>query len=129
MVHGIGRSHLEFGTSPESIGWLRYFTARLSGKKPKERSQLSKIGWDVAQAQVAIDRLFENRRMRAQEMYRKYKDPDKALNIRERFGKALVSKYPETKEAGRVRLELQQEQAIDSPVSVEGMTAEELFGQ
>ncbi len=129
MVHGIGRSHLEFGTSPESIGWLRYFTARLSGKKPKERSQLSKIGWDVAQAQVAIDRLFENRRMRAQEMYRKYKDPDKAFNIRERFGKALVSKYPETKEAGRVRLELQQEQAIDSPVSVEGMTAEELFGQ
>ena len=129
MVYGIGRSHLEFGTSPESIGWLRYFTARLSGKKPKERSQLSKIGWDVAQAQIAMDRLFEDRRKRAQVMYQKYKDPEKGLNIRERFGEALVSKYPETKEAGRVRIELQQEQAIDSPVSIEGMTAEELFAQ
>jgi hypothetical protein len=129
LIHGIGRSHVEFGTSAESIGWLRYFIAKLGGKKPKERSQLGKIGWDVSQARVAMNRLFESRRKRAQEMYRKYKDPEKAFNIRERFGNALVSKYPETKEAGRVRLELQQEQAIDSPVSIEGMTAEELFGQ
>ncbi len=131
MVHGIDRGHLKFGTSPESIGWLRYLIARLNGKKPKERSELGRIDWSIEQAQAAMDRLFETRLTRAQAMYRKYKDPDKGLNIRERLGKAIVSMYPETKEAGRVRLELELERAEDFPVSTdgEGDSLEEMFGQ
>ena len=130
MVHGIDRGHLLFGTSSESVGWLRELIARLSGKKPKERSLLGKIDWSVEQAQAAMDRLFETRRKRASEMYRKYKNTEKALDIRERFGKALVKKYPETKEAGRVRLEMELQRASDLPVAEERMTSfEEAIGQ
>ena len=109
LVRAIERAHLEFGTSPESIGWLRYFNARLTGKKPKKRSEYGKVKWSVEQAQDVIDRLFETRSERARDMYQKYKDPGKGLNLRQRLGETIVNKYPETREAGRVRLELEKQ--------------------
>ena len=130
MVHGIDRGHLAFGTSPESVGWLRELVARLGGKKPKERSQLGKVEWGVEQAQAAIDRLFESRQKRAADLYRKYKNPDKTMNVRQRFAEALVKKYPETKEAGRVRLQLEVQRAGDVPDAEQRMTTfKEAIGQ
>ena len=130
MVHGIDRGHLAFGTSPESVGWLRELVARLGGKKPKERSQLGKVEWSVEQAQAAIDRLFESRQKRAADLYRKYKNPDKTMNVRQRFAEALVKKYPETKEAGRVRLQLEVQRAGDVPDAEQRMTTfKEAIGQ
>ena len=111
MVWAIERSNIEFGTSSESNGWLRELIARLTGKQPKDREELGSIGWSPAQAQVAIDRLFESRRERAEGIYRKYKDPRKGVNVKERLGDSLVSKYPETKEAGRVRAEMHRQKA------------------
>ena len=118
MVRCIERAHLEFGASPESVGWLRWLTARLSGKKPKERSQLARIGWSVEQAQVSTNRLFEKRAEKARSMYRKYQDREKGLHLRQRIGQTIVDKYPETKEAGRVRLELAQARSLELPAVV-----------
>jgi len=126
MVRAIEQAHLEFGTSPKSIGWLRYLSARLSGKKPKERSELGRLGWSVEQAQVSIDRLFESRAKRAQGMFQKFKDSSKSLNFRKRMGNSIVSKYPETKEAGRVRLELEKQRRLtETPVSLPDDESEE----
>ena len=118
MVHAIDRSHREFGTSPESIGWLRELIARLSGKKPKARSQLAKVDWNRRQAEAAIIGLLDDRVKRSSEMYRKYRDPRKGSNYRDRIGKALVKKYPETPSAGRVRQDLAQQMANEMPIGI-----------
>ena len=120
LVRAIERAHREFGTSSQSIGWLRYLNARLTGKKPKTRSQYGRLEWSVEQAQVSIDRLFETRAERAGDMYQKYKDPNKGLNLRQRLGETIVSKYPETKEAGRVRLELEKQRRREMRATVPG---------
>ena len=119
MIYAIDRVHREFGTSPESIGWLRELIARLKGKKPKERSQLSKTNWSEQQAEAAIVQLFEDRSKRARDIYRKYLDPKKGANLKDRLAEALVKKYPESAEAGRVRQKIAQQRSGEVPVAVE----------
>jgi len=112
--------HREFGSSPQSVGWLRELISRLNGKKPKERSQLARVNWSPEQAQAAIDRLFEERGKRARVMYEKYADPQKGASFKDRIGKALVKKYPETPEAGRVRQVFARQHANEVPPDLVG---------
>lgn len=118
MVNAISRSHGKFGTSPASIGWLRELIARLKGKEPKERSQLARVDWNPEQAEAAISRLFEDRGKRARDLFKKYSDRSKGMSFRDRVGESLVKKYPESKEAGRVRQDLAQKRAKDVPVGL-----------
>jgi len=120
MVKSIERAHREFGSSPQSVGWLRELISRLNGKKPKERSQLARVNWSPEQAQAAIDRLFEERGKRARVMYEKYADPQKGASFKDRIGKALVKKYPETPEAGRVRQVFARQHANEVPPDLVG---------
>ena len=126
MVYAIERMHRQFGTSPESIGWLRDLIARLNGKKPKERSQLAKTDWSAEQAEAAIVRLFEDRSKRARDIYRKYLDPKKGANIKDRLAEALVKKYPESAAAGRVRQKIAQQRSSEVPVTVDKGTSNDL---
>ena len=116
MVNAIRRSHSEFGTSRASIGWLRELIARLKGKEPKGRAQLARVDWNPEQAEAAISRLFEDRGKRARDLFRKYSDRSKGLDLRDRVGVTLVKKYPETEQAGRIRQDFAQRRAKDVPV-------------
>lgn len=129
MLRAIARSNSKHGASPESVGWLRYLSSKLNGKKPKDRAELARIGWNTEQSQVAIDRLLQNRAERAAQMYAKYSEPDTASNIKDRLGKAIASKYPETKEATRVQEEIDGQRAGGTSFVSENDSLEDLFGQ
>lgn len=106
LVQRIDHYHDLFDATPKSIGWLRYLSARLDGKTPRPRAELEKSLWSTEQAKASMDSLFESRQKRAAGIYEKYQDKRRARNVRERLGRSLISKYPETDEAQRAREEL-----------------------
>jgi hypothetical protein len=128
LIRQIDSFHSKFDASPKSIGWQRYFEARLNGKKPRSREELGKTNWSSEQARESVRQLFENRRKRAMTVYQKYLDPDRAVNVRERLGKSLISKYPETVEAQRVREQLSEVLESESDVVEEDESQGELVG-
>ena len=103
LLNTIGRFHSKFGTTPESIGWMRFLIARLDGKQAKAGPKPAKKVLDVATAQEQIDKLFESRRAAAAKLYIRYNDKDRNQRTRERIGNSIVEKYPETQQALIVR--------------------------
>ena len=118
MVAAVQRAHRKFGTSSESIGWLRFLIGRLSGKRSKAGPKPAKDIWNEAQSRAAVEKLFEGRRKKVAVLFRKYSEKGASDRTRERLGKSILEKYPESKEAIGVVMDLNKERLLNEPVSL-----------